>query len=210
MRECGRRCKRGACARASRLRGHAGCAAKLQAVANDLPVLSTPELLFTGPPTAIALAETMPRARHEMTAEKEREIRESAKKGLTQKKFDEVAAVVQEVVDEKGRAEILADTNVLLEAYEHWQDRVRQLLDQCKQFHQWPLIRSEHVCYYLRELKEKLEGVRHDPAAMAALLVSQKCLLPFRHELVSDSTSILVCFGLGSGVLYKRDAVDHD
>lgn len=114
-----------------------------------------------------------------MAPEKVTEILEQMKSAPFQKYLDEVAAVVRSVVDEKDRVESLADANLLLEAYEHWQVRVRQLLHQCKQFHQWPVKRSNDVCHYLRELKEKLEGVRHDPVGMAALLVSQKCLLPF-------------------------------
>lgn len=109
-----------------------------------------------------------------MSEEVQRKIEENMKTSGSQQKLNAVAAVVQQVVDENGRAGHVPDANLLLEAYRRWQNRALTLFRQHwpnKKFHQWPTYGSSSFCSDLYELRQELEGVGNDAAAMAALLV---------------------------------------
>lgn len=148
----------------------------------------------------------MPRKK-EMPQEKQRQIEEDMKTSVPQQKLNAMAAVVQQVIDEKGRAGHAADANLLLEAYRRWQEEARRLLQHHwpnNKFHRWPLLWSSFLCNDLYNLIKQLENSRNDPPVMARLLVSVKDGLDSATWL-SDRVIFLCCSG--HRLRYKQEGV---
>lgn len=105
-----------------------------------------------------------------MGPELEAEIRKDAKSKWVQRCLDEVATLVQHVVNESGRPGDLIGSNLLVVAYGDWQKQARDLLQHHwpdKKFHRWPILWSLYLCDDLNNLIEQLKNSRNDPPAMA-------------------------------------------